>query len=483
MVALLVAVLFLPGMTLQAPAQGTSPNVQLTGWFTVIWGDGMPGSGEAPLAVYLLTSEDGQTYRLELDEALLEDAGGVLALNRQRLSVEASPAPLSPDPGLPTVLRVISLTPPSYPLNAASPVVSTAVSGSQPWVSILCKFSDIPDEPKSLTYFQDMYRSAYPGLDHYWREVSYNTISLSGSTARGWYTLPQPRASYFLQNGSLNLSLAASDCTAAADADVYYPDYQGINLMFNDILDDWAWGGAQCIPLDGVFRCWRMTWEPPWGYSNITTIAHEMGHGYRLPHSSGAYGKVYDNVWDVMSAAWSYCSRSNHPTYGCLGQHTISYHKDILGWIPAGKKYTVSYASGVLEQAVLPAGQSFLMVQIPISGSSTYFYTVEVRNQSGYDVKLPGQAVIIHQVDTTRYRPAYVVDIDNNGNTGDAGAMWTVGETFEDATNQISVTVLAASGNSYQVRINNGSQTTTLWLDPLAQIIDIYDIYLPLILR
>ena len=44
------------------------------------------------------------------------------------------------------------------------------------------------------------------------------------------------------------------------------------------------------------------TWEPPWGYADISVIAHEMGHGFGLPHSTAIdWTSVYDNAWDVMS--------------------------------------------------------------------------------------------------------------------------------------------------------------------------------------
>ena len=135
------------------------------------------------------------------------------------------------------------------------------------------------------------------------------------------------------------LNLAAADCTAAANADINFANYPGgINLMFNGELDGYAWGGSQYMTLDGVSKLWPITWEPPWGYSNIAVIAHEMGHAFGLPHSSGAYGQTYDNQWDIMSDTWSNCFRSTDITYGCLGQHTIAAHKDLLGWIPAGAK-------------------------------------------------------------------------------------------------------------------------------------------------
>ena len=51
---------------------------------------------------------------------------------------------------------------------------------------------------------------------------------------------------------------------------------------------------------------------------------------------------------------------------------------------------------------------------------------------------------MIYLVDTARGdRMAQVVDADGNGNPNDAGAIWNVGETFTDASNGISVRVLA----------------------------------------
>ena len=68
---------------------------------------------------------------------------------------------------------------------------------------------------------------------------------------------------------------------------MYFPSFIGINLMFNDDLDCCAWGGTTTLSLDGQSRTYRMTWLPPWGYENQGPVAHEMGHGFGLPHSSG----------------------------------------------------------------------------------------------------------------------------------------------------------------------------------------------------
>ncbi len=442
--------------------------LETSGMFTIIWGDSRSGS---PTMRYLLTEDNGQTTSLLMDEALAVPLGGILALDRRRITVSGlrqfSAA------GNQAAIQVDSLAFANPTgTSGATDVGAQAVTGSQPFISIMCKFSDFAAEPQNLAYFQNMYSNVYPGLDDYWREVSYLTANIAGSNASGWYTLPHPRSYYMYDSNSdgrldLNLGLAATDCTAAADAVVNFAPFMGINLMFNAIFDstnNFAWGGSWHLTLDGVSKFWPLTWEPPWGYSDIAVISHEMGHAFGLPHSSGTYGQTYDNHWDVMSDTWSNCGNSTDSTYGCLGQHTISYHKDKLGWIPAAQKYTAganSQATITLEQLALPQTSNYRMAKIPIGGSSSHFYTVEVRRKTGYDVKLPGQAVIIHEVDTTRSRPANVIDPDGNGNTGDAGAMWTVGETFSNAANKISVKVVAATATGFQVLIKSGLTPTT----------------------
>jgi hypothetical protein len=450
-IAILLSGLFIPASAVQASTSSVVGAETITGWFEIVWGDSQDGINTS--TQYFIRTDDGASIQLSLGDEIAQPYGGILALHQRRITVNGTW--IASAMNRLSAFQVISI---SFPGAATQSPVPMAVSGSQPWVSIMCKFSDNPAEPNNLTYFQGMYGTTTPGLDHYWREVSYNAINTLGSTASGWYTLPQPR-SYYVVNNVLNLSRAATDCTHVADANIYYPPFVGVNLMFNDDLDGYAWGGSQYMTLDGVARSWRMTWEPPWGYSNVTVMAHEMGHGFGLPHSSGNYGQTYDNQWDVMSDTWTNCSNSSDLTYGCLGQHTISFHKDLLGWIPPEQKYIFpgGNATITLEQLALPQTGNYKLVQIPIKGSSTHFYTLEARRKTGYDIQLPGQAVIIHEVDKTRAIPAHVIDPDLNGNTGDAGAMWEIGETFSDPANGISVYISSTTSTGYQVTITTPS--------------------------
>lgn len=441
------------------PAQATSLQISaklsLSGWFTIIWGD-KERLAEAATVVYLLTNKQGQTVQLLIDENLPLPSEGIVALNQQWVTVEGqwSTAPLQNQESPRFVVQALELDQAKSKSKERS---SASLTGSQPWLSILCKFADVVGTPKALSYFQNMYGSSYPGLDHYWREQSYHKINLTGSMAVGWYTLPYPR-SYYISSTGANLALLFDHCTAAADAAVYFPNYVGVNLMFNAELDGSAWGGSYYTTLDGLSQLWYTTWEPPWGYSNLTVMAHEMGHGFGLPHS-GVDGHEYDNSWDIMSEGWDYCALQSDPTYGCLGQHTIAYHKDKLGWIPATQKYraTGGQLTLTLEQLALPQSGNYKMVQIPIEGSTTHFYTVEARRRVGYDTKLPGQAIIIHEVKTTRTVPADVLDPGGPINAGELGAMWTAGEIFTDGARGISISVDAATASGFVVTITSPS--------------------------
>src|SRR5262245_22805952 len=74
-------------------------------------------------------------------------------------------------------------------VRAALPTQAATVSGTQKWLTILCKFQDVAAEPKAKLYFEQLYTHTR-GLDAYWREVSYNAINLTGSTVVGWLPLP-----------------------------------------------------------------------------------------------------------------------------------------------------------------------------------------------------------------------------------------------------------------------------------------------------
>lgn len=427
--------------------------IEIEGRLAVIWGDPMPGSAQENITRYFLMDDTGNRLELQFSAGSV-GKGSLVTLQDQRVRVSGRHlSTVDQQEILVEQIHPVSLTTQNFP----------QVTGSQPWISIMCKFSDVPDEPEDLAYFLGMYADTYPGLNHYWQEQSYGLINLYGSTASGWFVLPHPEIYYNPSEtqGGADLDKLTSDCIGVADPYINFAPFAGINMMFNTNFDKgYAWGGYNYFTLDGVYKKWRLTWEPPWGYQNISVIAHETGHGFGLPHSTHNPSIVYDNFWDVMSYTWG--NNLSDPTYGNIGQHTISFHKDFLDWITPGEKFVPSMNSRTtitLERLAQPQTANYKMAQIPIDGPSDHFhfYTVEARRLVGYDAALPGDAVIIHEVNTNWDEPAHVIDIDGNGDTSDAGTRWTVGETFNDATNQISVSIDAITASGYVVTIQLGN--------------------------
>ena len=84
--------------------------------------------------------------------------------------------------------------------------------------------------------------------------------------------------------------------------------------------------------------------------------------------------------------------RSPIRVYGTLGKHTISYHKDLLGWISAPKRFEVlknGSSSITIDGLAAATAPNYRMAKIRMPGAAR-FYTVESRKHDGYDRSSPG---------------------------------------------------------------------------------------------
>jgi M6 family metalloprotease-like protein len=446
-------------LVLAAPGSlGAQGATAVTGTLTAVWGDPSPESVARPVVRWFLAPGRGGEVELELPAAVLREVGGVRAVDRRRVRASgvlaARPAGRSVDrPVLrATELRVVD-EPPSARSHAPPQV------GSRPYAVLLCRFADLAVEPRPPSFFETLMGDGFPNMGHYFREASGALLDLAGTRAFGWYRLPRAHSAYFDSgSGAVLLFELADDCIAAAADDVDFAAFSGIVVQFNGPLgrtsEGKAWGGARVLALDGTERVWPFVWMPRWATesSRYGIYAHELGHSLGLPHSSGPYDLTYDSSWDVMSRPYLQWDSGLN---AWIPGETIAFHKDLLGWIPASRKVTVSGDSDrhvrLDPHTAGAAGTGTLLVRITMPGTPD-FYTVEARRLDGYDQGLPGEAVLLHRVpdpdgpDCTLHRCAQVVDRYDNGNPNDAGAMWLPGHTFDDGVVRVSVTGATETG-------------------------------------
>lgn len=239
----------------------------LTGFLNLIWADPDDGS-EPELLLYI--SADGSTLT-RLRPAAGVDFGydDLHRMNGQ--VVVASGRPSAAD--LPNGQRspdfdVESLQFERPPLPPAPRDSGPLLAGPQPWVSILCRFGDATGlTPQPASLYQTILTGPGPNQDAYWREASYDNIHLAGSGVAGWFNLPQPRSYYVYDqdgNGTLDFDFqrTSADCAAAADAQVDFTAFAGINFVLNQNFNGYAYGGGITLTIDGVTRSWRATWMP-----------------------------------------------------------------------------------------------------------------------------------------------------------------------------------------------------------------------------
>ncbi|MFL5578837.1 MAG: putative Ig domain-containing protein [Gemmatimonadaceae bacterium] len=447
-VALLLAALAAP-VALRAQGAG----MQATGTMRLLWEDPAKPGAFRPRRIAMLTDAAGRTRRVRMDADVARRFGGLEALDGRRVTLRlaARGARAPADASEPLEATAIESAMPA-PRLPSLPVV-----GAKRYATLLCRFADFPDvTPGSREQFDRIVSSPeYPSVNHYWTENSRGRVTMNGSRAYGWYTLPHERAHYVNPSGSgVNFPALDQDCMDAADADVHFPDYDGVNIVVNTNLDGRLFAGGSTYERDGVTKPFMITYLDGAVTFNVGLTAHEVGHNFGLGHTSGGNGTPYDSQWDVMSYAGFYHAPDGKTI---LPAHTLAWQKNFLGFIPPERYVVVAPGTTTLrvERSALPADNAdALMVVVPVPGAAGQeYYTIEVRGGpgSGYDAGIPEASVLVNHF--ANFEGLRVVDLDGNGDPNDAGAQLTVGETFVDRRNDISIRVDEQVGAGFRVTV------------------------------
>lgn len=323
--------------------------------------------------------------------------------------------------------------------------------GGIPWSILLCKFSDSPTPPNSVSYYKNMTITAgTKGLDDYVKAISNGQADLSGSVLHGWYT-EQHTLTY--EQGLSNRFQRVQDCidaAAASTTDHYVPPSgQRVYVITSPGVDLAGWENTAAIGGDTVA---------------LPEIAHEFGHGVGLDHSwsndvtwkdaSWAGGGEYDNPWDLMSAANVYVDPTG--SFGGGPPDLDAHHLDEMGWIPKSRVMTLG-VDGILSRTVTlaalthPEASGDLIARIPFDSQDRFhYYTVEYRTPDGWDSGIPAAIVMINEVknNNSYYQTTLIRQLGSFAGTGNGPPVQTLTQ------NGVTITVKGNSGKQATIQIS-----------------------------
>jgi hypothetical protein len=364
---------------------------------------------------------------------------------------------------------------------------------ARPWVVLMCKYSDVSDEPAGL--FQEAKEFLTP-LGHltgnmydYFSDVSYGASTIAGSEVHGWYTAPYSFASqsttFAKKYGNsarwARVQLCADQVPAS---DVAFSQFFGVIVVLNKVGDGGACGTNSVVEQHHQMACVLFD-----ANSFFTAFgAQEMAHGYGLWHSGDQTGCQYCDPWDVMSTC--------NGTHGFQGTNYVGPNRSCIntnwpccwdgpglnapnlltmGWLPLS--HTAVYAVGGPPQVVTlaalshPEASGMLALRVT-DGDPLELYTVEYRTPDGWDAGFPQAAVFLHAYEPgLPYQTVSSFLQKPNTYQGDgrllSGMAWT-GNSWNGPSMQWKVTVLSTGSTTATIRIEKPSLFATA---PLVQIL------------
>ncbi len=368
-------------------------------------------------------------------------------------------------PATPNFDASLALALPAPPIVGFGPQL-TPVKGTLHVLVIAAEFADI-----NATVSISQLKQDWTGIvNQYYQEASYGTVSLQVDVY-GWYRLPNSEAYY----GRDCLAIDDADCSGSdtawwvardvvqlannvnfANYDYYVFVHSGYGQESSGVKND-VWsvtflGGVQVYA--GGKYIDKFSVDPELeakGATPIGVYAHEFAHQLGLPDLYNTQnGQTVMGPWTLMDAGlWN----GNPP--GSSPAHFDSWSKTQLGWI-TGSMLAVANSATVSNYTIDPtevASSNIHAVQVPLPQSPSKYYLVEVRQKIGFDSALPSVGVLILYVDESLTNAKVRVIDANPSVSGLKAATWSVGQTFTDSLNNITIAVVGIANNAYRVRV------------------------------
>ncbi|HEY6963371.1 MAG TPA: hypothetical protein VI408_15915 [Gaiellaceae bacterium] len=234
--------------------------------------------------------------------------------------------------------------------------------------------------------------------------------------------------------------------------------------------------GAIGVTLNGKNYNLGMVVLPP--ETNMGSVQHETGHGFGYDHSRALSQATtdYNDCYDIMS--WDSCDYGfigdfgaagvlNDPTPAKVGPGLDAINLDIMNWMPAGRTYAFPAPSGCTQSARdlaalnhpeasgdmeirIPGALTIPLPTPPGGTTSTDYYTLELRDKSGWDRGIPQNSVLLHVHGLNGY--SYWVDKIGSAFVGTGGAFY-LGDEYVDTANNVRFAV---------VRMDSSTHTATV---------------------
>jgi hypothetical protein len=267
----------------------------------------------------------------------------------------------------------------------------------KPWAVILCRFSDLPnEEPYPPSFYEDSFTEAGAGKGlefDYFRQVTYGAVDMTGSKVYGWFPMPKHSTKDLatLKYPQDRHKLVEWGAEVAKDNHIDLKPFYGVLVFFNSPTDSGSAGGHR-IAMGYKGKDWCPT-----------TNVHELGHGFTLKHTwSARPDVVYGDRWDIMSAMRAYTFR-NQSRQRC-GPGMTAFNLRKLGailpdriWDATNKPVCRTISLAALNR---PDAEGYLMASIPPAegSTSTTSYLVEFRQKKAWDIGIPQDTVLVHEV-------------------------------------------------------------------------------------
>lgn len=365
----------------------------------------------------------------------------------------------------------------SPPLNESFPIPipqtvslgpGLASAGPQSVLVLCVEFWD-QNHTKTRNEIQDVF---FDRVNRYFRDVSYDKISLTGTVSR-WYQMNKVVRSYGEdspmsvddtdRDGFPDSWRLIQDAIDIVDPEIDFSQYSYLVILHSGLGQESSgvsgniWSCAYILGIwfrtrDGVAFSKAMVVPEmeSQGAETVGVVAHEFAHLLGLPDLYDPYRRNdYCGIWELMGKGlWNGNPPSSSPA------HMLAWEKIRLGWVSESQIATVP--SGIVRTLTLnplELNGTTLAIKIPISDK--VYYLMELRQRIGYDVGLPDSGLLVTYIESEIGGPGSVRVVDANPLTVTLDdATFKPGRTFVDATNTIYVSVQATGDQNYRLVVN-----------------------------